>query len=165
MCRIGMRVNQKVRLHSEYFLIHQFFIQKNFSHEKTEQCPNFPHSHPDGSSIWNNILQVDPHLQHRIVGSVNGTTVRSFLHLRHFGICDHKRCSFRGPKRWKMPHKTEVYSTSQNFQPITFKQPNEEVHSNAYCPYFVKSRQPTKHKFYRISKKDMVRFSPFCLLL
>jgi hypothetical protein len=50
-----IRVDQKVRIHTECLLTQQIFIQNNISHEKTEQRPTFPHSHPEGSGICQSI--------------------------------------------------------------------------------------------------------------
>jgi hypothetical protein len=76
-------------MHNEYFFIQQALIQNNISHEKTEQWPTFPHSHPDGTGICHNMLPVEECLPHRILCFVNRTTAKQLLALLHqFGICD-----------------------------------------------------------------------------
>ena len=83
---------------SEYLLIQQLFIKNIIFHEKTEQCPTFPISYPEGSGMCRNVLSLNVCLQHGILGVVN-TTVRHLLALlQYFGICDHQHASLEG---WK----------------------------------------------------------------
>lgn len=56
MVQHHLQVNQKVRIHSEYLLLQQFFVQNNICHEKSLQWPTFPYSHTEGSGIYHSVL-------------------------------------------------------------------------------------------------------------
>jgi hypothetical protein len=106
------------------------YFQINFPHEKTEQWPIFPHSHPEGSDILSRCVTSEcmPSAQNSVLCEQNhcetaSCTAASVCHLWP------PRCFFRGPKRWKsLGAKTtiawQMATLSQKFRWVCLKHPS-----------------------------------------
>jgi hypothetical protein len=97
-----MKVNLKVRIHSEYFSIQKYFIHNNIYEEKTGQWPTVPHSHPEHSRICHKILSVNkPSAQNFGLFKQNSSDIASWTFAPVWKLWA-PTYSFTGPKTWEL---------------------------------------------------------------